>query len=199
MRTPDGHGRVELTSVRNSSQPDSPPPSPASPSYFDASRPSQAIYREQFAAHYRTAKEFATDGFLRTLFTSSLVDRFVRAVDLSIEDLPQLSRVTMEEEARLEVLVLKHLTYELLINSSRLKLVAQRGTQIVRTIFEILTEDEGPDLLSEEVRQRWDQADVEHQRLRVVCDFIAGMTDRYAVEFYARLTSDDFHTMFKPL
>ena len=29
--------------------------------------------------------------------------------------------------------------------------------------------------------------------------FIAGMTDRYAVEFYGRLNSDTPQTVFKPL
>ncbi|MFZ0507302.1 MAG: hypothetical protein WAM29_04215, partial [Methylocella sp.] len=34
---------------------------------------------------------------------------------------------------------------------------------------------------------------------RVVCDFIAGMTDRYAVEFYSRIFSDSPQSIFKPL
>jgi dGTPase len=37
-----------------------------------------------------------------------------------------------------------------------------------------------------------------NQKKRVVCDYVAGMTDRYAVEFYARLTSETFYSMFKP-
>ena len=32
---------------------------------------------------------------------------------------------------------------------------------------------------------------------RVVADFIAGMTDRYAVEFYGRLVSDNPASIFK--
>lgn len=34
---------------------------------------------------------------------------------------------------------------------------------------------------------------------RVICDFIAGMTDRYAMEFYGRLFSENPQTIFKPL
>ena len=34
---------------------------------------------------------------------------------------------------------------------------------------------------------------------RAVCDFIAGMTDRYAVEFYGRLFGAQGITMHKPL
>ncbi|HVT57373.1 MAG TPA: hypothetical protein VHR45_03150 [Thermoanaerobaculia bacterium] len=53
-------------------------------------------------------------------------------------------------------------------------------------------------LLPDDFGDRYEQAD-DDQKPRVICDFIAGMTDRYAVEFYARLTSDAFYTMFKPL
>jgi dGTPase len=155
-------------------------------------------YADQLGYSYQNAQEFANSGFHRTLLTSHFVAQAIHAVELEPNPRqPALSKVRLAPETRLEVAVLKHLTYVLLISSSRFKLVAYRGTKIVERIFDALVEN--PDLLPPDVRQRWDQADVEHQRLRVVCDFIAGMTDRYAVEFYARLTSDDFHTMFKPL
>jgi dGTPase len=32
----------------------------------------------------------------------------------------------------------------------------------------------------------------------VICDFIAGMTDAYAIDFYARLKSENARTIFKP-
>jgi dGTPase len=34
---------------------------------------------------------------------------------------------------------------------------------------------------------------------RVICDFIAGMTDRYAIEFYSRLYGAVGTTIYKPL
>jgi dGTPase len=37
------------------------------------------------------------------------------------------------------------------------------------------------------------------QKARVLCDFIAGMTDRCAVEFYGRSRSENPQTIFKPL
>jgi dGTPase len=37
----------------------------------------------------------------------------------------------------------------------------------------------------------------ERHRLRCIGDFIAGMTDRYAVEFYQRLTSGPSVSIFK--
>ncbi len=34
--------------------------------------------------------------------------------------------------------------------------------------------------------------------MRVICDFVAGMTDRYAAEFYERLYGGN-QTIFKPI
>ena len=38
----------------------------------------------------------------------------------------------------------------------------------------------------------------DEDRDRIICDFIAGMTDRYAIEFYGRLKSERPETIFKP-
>lgn len=158
----------------------------------------QAWYTAQVGYTYQTAHEFAASGFHRTLLTSQLVGNAIHAVKVEIDrDCPALTRVELDRDVRLEVSALKHLIYVLLIQSPRFKLVEYRGTRIVSTIFDALADN--PDLLPEDVRERYEQAATESQELRVICDFIAGMTDRYAVEFYARLTSDDFHTMFKPL
>jgi len=147
---------------------------------------------------YLTAKSFASDGFRRTALTSALVNHFIHAIDIEVDKRkPALSRVFMEPEARMQVSVLKNLTYELLINANRLKLVAHRGKRVVCSIFEALISKGGNSLLPADFGQRYQQAN-DAQKPRVICDFIAGMTDRYAVEFYARLTSDAFFTMFKP-
>ena len=37
------------------------------------------------------------------------------------------------------------------------------------------------------------------RKARVLCNFIAGMTDRYGVEFYGRSRSENPQTIFKPL
>jgi dGTPase len=168
------------------------PEAPPSPDWED-------WYLGETGRTYWAAKDYASIGFHRTAMTSALVNHFIHAIDIKVNRRkPALSRVAMEPEVRSQVSVLKHLTYELLISSSRLKLVAYRGETVVRSIFKALSQDGGAALLPADFSQRYFQAD-ETQRARVICDFIAGMTDRYAVEFYARLTSDAFNTMFKPL
>jgi dGTP triphosphohydrolase len=35
-------------------------------------------------------------------------------------------------------------------------------------------------------------------QLRCICDYVASMTNRYAIEFYARLKSENHQSIFKP-
>jgi dGTPase len=166
------------------------------------SRPPKGAWRrwylEELTRSYTTARTYAESGFLRTALTSALVDSFIGAVELRLDEAtPQLSGVDLRDEERLQVAVLKHLAYVLLISTSRMRVVAHRASGMVRHIFEALSGPKGEDLLPPDVAERHRQAD-DGQKPRVICDFIAGMTDRYAVELYARLTSETFYSMFKP-
>ncbi|HEY6519722.1 MAG TPA: hypothetical protein VIZ19_10135 [Roseiarcus sp.] len=61
-----------------------------------------------------------------------------------------------------------------------------------------MTKKDGARLLPEDFRAICDGTEDEHIRTRTVCDFIAGMTDRYAFEFYGRLFGTDPLTVHKP-
>ena len=75
-----------------------------------------------------------------------------------------------------------------------------RGKEVVGGIFEALAGDDGHILLPEDTLSLFQAANGSRQReLRVISDFIAGMTDRYAVEFYGRLHSDSPQTIFKDI
>lgn len=147
---------------------------------------------------YKRNSLFSSDGYARTALTSSLVDRFINSIAIKINTKkPVLSKVTMEPKIRLQVESLKHLNYEATIMSPRLKLVEYRGYEIVSTIFKTLTGDDGFLLLPQDVRNSYQRLSVASDRMRLVCDFVAGMTDRYAIEFFGRLKQGD-QSIFKP-
>ncbi|MBC2776383.1 anti-phage deoxyguanosine triphosphatase [Parasphingopyxis marina] len=143
----------------------------------------------------------AQDGNLRTSFTSYLVGRFISGVQLQIdEELPQLSQVSIEPNTFQEIEVLKNFTYQATIRSNRVAVSEFRGKDIVRELFEALDGKKGRLLLPDDFQKLYDAAEGNvPARKRVLCDFIAGMTDRYAMEFWARLYSDTGETIFKPL
>lgn len=142
----------------------------------------------------------AADGYRRTQFTSALVGKFIHGVEfLPNKHFPQLGRVRLKEDAFKEVETFKVFAFESLISSSRLKLAEFSGKSIVAFIFKTLNEKRGNALLPEDFRALHEALAEPDEKARVICDFVAGMTDKYAIEFYARLTSADKNTFWKPL
>ena len=152
-------------------------------------------------AHFgQVAQNLSNEGDLRTKFTSELIGEYIDGIKVEINsEIPALSQIMLSADLQKRVDVLKHLTYELVIKSPRLKTVEYRGKRIVKEIFEALSEPDGNLLLPDDYRDLlYSYPDVSGQK-RAICDFIASMTDRYAVEFYGRLKSESAQTIFKPL
>ncbi len=147
-----------------------------------------------------TSEEVAENGYYRSDVTSQLVGRFIRGIEVEVNGkyLP-LSRARLNVEMFKTVEVLKVFTYQYLIMSSRLKVAEYRGKDIVKKIFEALNSDTGHLLLPEDFQRLYRELGEPDEKRRVICDFIAGMTDRYAVEFYQRLYSTDPESIWKPI
>ena len=175
---------------------------PSEPPKSKSKRKWQEWYLTTLEKAYRASKEYSSRSFFRTSFTSALVGNFINAVQVKVNsDAPALSLICMEGRARKEMSVLKQLSYVLLIESSRFKIVSYRGESIIETIFNALGSDDGYRLMPADFLEKYKQAQSAGQEAlvrRVICDFIAGMTDDYAIEFYSRLQSERFQSMFNP-
>jgi len=148
-----------------------------------------------------TSRALADDGYIRTRFTSELVASALQAVEFEPnEQFPALSKVRLPPEMLVRVEVLKHLSFIALILSPRLKVSQFRGDEVVGELFRVLSSEEpgGNQLLPDDVRVIYDRIDEMYSK-RVIADFIAGMTDRYAIEFFGRLRSENPQTIYKPL
>jgi len=137
----------------------------------------------------------------RTDLTSSLVGGAIRKVGLTNinDEFPALSIVELEPDKKIQVEILKNLVYESQIMSPKIQMVAYRSQEIIETIFKTLAGKNGFRLLPEDFQETYKAAPSPQDKKRVICDFIAGMTDRYAIEFYGRLTSENPETIFKPI
>ena len=109
-----------------------------------------------------------------------------------------MSKVFLKEEIRIKVEILKTFTFESQILSPKLKIAEYRGQEIVKTIFDALKDDDGWLLMPSDHQALYKIVAKKKHRMRILCDFIAGMTDRYALEFYGRLKSENPETIFKP-
>lgn len=151
-------------------------------------------------AAWRADNLFGRDSEARTQFTAERIGRLIGEVELQYDnEYPQLSAVRLKAPAMRTVELLKHLNYEVVIRSPRLAVAEHRGKEIVKRIFQALADSDGR-LLPDEWKRTY-LAEREKgltAALRVVCDYVAGMTDRYAAEFHARLYGEG-ESIFKPL
>jgi dGTPase len=151
----------------------------------------------------KLSEQAAQNGYVRALFTSDVVGKRIRATDIEVnEAIPALSKLKIPKEVRFQIDVLKHLTYELHIKSPRLKLIEYRGKQIVHELFDCYEKDKEGELLPNDWRDRLRAmrgfAKGEEMRKRLICDYIAGMTDAYALDVYSRLMTTNPAALFRP-
>ena len=148
---------------------------------------------------YQSSKNIASNGTLRTKLISHLVGKFIRQTDVKLnQENPFLSKAYIKKETLIEVEVLKAFTYESQILSPKLKIAELRGKEIVKRIFDTINKREGYLLLPEDYQEIY-KASKKEEKMRIISDFIAGMTNEYAIQFYGRLTSENPETIFKPL
>lgn len=146
------------------------------------------------------SRKMATDGYYRSKLTSDFVGNFIRGVEVEFNDKnPALSKAYLNIEVFKKVEVLKNLAFQALIMSPRLKVAEYRGKDIVRSIFKAISEDEGYLLMPNDFQDLYRRLTDPALKKRVVCDFIAGMTDRYAIQFYGRLYGTNPETIYSPL
>lgn len=169
-----------------------------------ASSPGGEIHENAIFSSLKTferSREMAADGYLRTEFFCDLVGSFIGGIEVEFdEEFPSLSTVRLSRQTHTQVETLKNYTYEAMIYSARIRVAEFRGYEIVSNIFDALSDDRGYLLMPEDIRKLHaaNEGNASAQN-RVICDFVAGMTDRYAMEFHARLHSDTPQSIFKPI
>jgi dGTPase len=145
----------------------------------------------------KSDSRMVNDEGLRTAFTAERVGILMRGLELTWDRRhPALSQVTLSRDKLINVELFKHLNFELVIRAPRLAIAEHRGKGIVERVFNQLVATNG-ELLLPNWRDRYKKAEGKQARMRIVCDFVAGMTDRYAVEMHDALLGAG-RTIFKP-
>jgi len=102
--------------------------------------------------------------------------------------------VTYDAEVQEKTRQLKRFLREQLYNHYRVRRMSQKAARVIEQLFEAFMGDNR--LLPPQYQQRLREADSasEAERARTVADYIAGMTDRYAIREHARLFDPDQQT-----
>jgi len=110
-------------------------------------------------------------------------------------------RLVIDPETNAESALFKRLAYDVVFLSPQLKQLEHKGSRMLRQLWELLETRyvrgetiDGQDfqLLPAETVTEIETAGDGSIRARLVCDYLAGMTDGYAARTYKRLFSPDF-------
>ena len=141
-------------------------------------------------------------------FAGKRIGRYIQAVKLQ-EVNNHMSQLTnrykyelvIDEDLRCESEIFKRLAYEVVFLSPELKQLEYKGNYMLGRLWEVLkTRYIDGESLSGEDYQILPKAEADeiesvtdkNERARLICDFLAGMTDGSAVRMYKRLFVPDF-------
>lgn len=148
---------------------------------------------------------FSEDGNERKEATGALVNVFVSSIKINeynVFDHALLDyHVELGEAERAVLNVLETIAREQVIFTQQVQTLEHRGRLIIRKLFEAL--DSAPtsllDTNQQEAYRNATKSGCESDRKRVVCDYVAGMTDEYATRMYERLFVPREGTVFDRL
>lgn len=84
-----------------------------------------------------------------------------------------------------EFTTLRKLLYDEVYNHPSVLVMVHKGSRILQEMFHLFLEE--PKLLPLQTQRRWQEAETELEKRRVLCDYLSGMTDKYAMETYKKL------------
>jgi len=133
---------------------------------------------------------------------SHLVGAFITATQLDEQadfEHPLLRcQVDMKSEAAEALAILKQFVWDYVISIPEVKSFEYKGQVMVMELFRVLWAN--PErLLPRKTLIRMDAAHHEQHRMRLLCDYVAGMSDDYAKRLYAKLFSPYYGSIFDRL
>ena len=142
------------------------------------------------------------DGTTRDLvalkrFTSTLIGRFCVSAQIATQvkfgDGPLVrydADLVVPDEVRAEVSVMKAVAVRYVMNREGADEIYARQRAVLAELVEALAEDDGRSLESW-IRHAYEEATTDDQRLRVIVDQVASLTDTTAIEWHRQLTGGE--------
>ncbi|WP_425426637.1 anti-phage deoxyguanosine triphosphatase [Alkalimonas amylolytica] len=151
----------------------------------------------------------ALDFYNRKLFSESSTERKHAISKLIRYFLPEITiaaqqrfatplldlQVQLSAEAQTTLQILKDFVYKHVIRRPEVQTLEYKGQQLVLKLFAVLR-DNPERLLPPAVLKRYQQSEYKE---RVICDYVSGMTDSYAIKLYHKVFSPDMGSVFDRL
>ena len=146
---------------------------------------------------------FSQDSFIRKQAIGEMVNYFITSTQIVIahEDFEQALlkyNLTLLPEAEALLHYLKHCIYHNVIDSQEARTFEYGGQTVVLRLFDAIGSNPSS-LLDNKNRLLFKEATDETAAYRVVCDYLANMTDEYAYRMHERLFGFNTRTIFERL
>ncbi len=160
-------------------------------------------FKELFEAPPVTEPYTGTDqhrALLRTM-TAGLIGRYIRAIQLQVPTAASDRYVIIERQSKIEIFVLKQLTWHYVINNTALAAQQYGQRRIIRELFEMLNDAAASNELDvfpasfRELLVEDDKYKSTEERVRVIADLLSGMTEQQVVAVHQRLTGASLGTV----
>lgn len=102
--------------------------------------------------------------------------------------------IKLETEAKTTLNCFKKVIKEKVIDSTQTKMIEKRGQIIICYLFDALSNDKK--LMPKTTQKKYEQAE-DYLKNRVVCDYISGMTDDYAIKTYKKIFGQENMSYFE--
>lgn len=157
------------------------------------------------------------EGLIRSMRENAVERRFGRKIGVFIQGCQLREResnfmsgkghryqyeLAIDETVREEADLYSALAREVVFWSPQLQHLEYKGNFLLKRMFEALSEsfpnsgsDHGINFLPTDLSKSLQATSDNRQRMRLLCDFLSGMTDGYAIRFYRRLFSPDVGLM----
>lgn len=151
-----------------------------------------------------TKKLFSNESYERKEAIGTLVHNFIINIHLKELSDPNIISPIFKLQAYMQQnqnILREHifdLVYKKVIKNTNVQLLELKGQKIVIELFDALSSD--PErLLPQTIIHKYKNAATETKQKRVICDYIAGMTDIYATKLYEKIYSPKIGSIFDHL
>lgn len=135
---------------------------------------------------------FSKESYQRKKAIGQLIHKLITNIDIQETALLEAKTPLIKWNAVMHCSykkLMKHI-FDLVLNkvikSPNVQQLEFKGQKLIIELFEALSSD--PErLLPSDAKTRYESAPTEQEKMRVICDFISGMTDEYATRFYEKL------------
>lgn len=133
---------------------------------------------------------FSDKPYRRKNAIGALVNCFITAIFINKKNIFESVLLDYEaclpEEFENGLNLFKYYVFKHVIKKPDIQLIEYKGQQIVMSLFEVFASDPLR-LLPSNTGQRWLRAEDENAKLRIIADYISGMTDEFANRIYSTL------------